>query len=89
MMLRLHPTYTLRIEIKDVPPSPQVQAGVGGVAAGYVGQQLVNSGDIGRRKYFDPFAGKIGCDEVMAAVKDALAKAGIPATVSFDKFEQS
>jgi hypothetical protein len=44
---------------------------------------------MGKYKYFDPFAGKIGCDEVMAAVKDALLKAGIPATVSFDKFDQS
>jgi hypothetical protein len=82
MMRLLHPTYTLTIEIKDVLPS--IQAGV--VVAQSFGP---SSPDIAGHKYFKPMANKIGCDEVMAAVKDALAKAGIPATVSFDKFDQS
>lgn len=86
MMRVLHPTYTLKVEIKDAPLSMQMQAAPGG---GYVGQQFATSGDIGRHKYFNPLANKIGCDEVMAAVKDALAKAGLQATVSFDKFEQT
>jgi hypothetical protein len=85
MMLVLHPTYTLRIEIKDIP-QPQMQAAPGG---GYMGQQFTNTADACRPKYFNPLANKIGCDEVMAAVKDALTKAGMQATVSFDKFEQT
>jgi hypothetical protein len=87
----LHPTYTLRIDIKDVPPSAQMHVGVGaGVAvSGYAGQQFAHSGGIGCHKYFNPLANKIGCDEVMAAVKDALLKAGIQADISFEKFEQT
>jgi hypothetical protein len=86
MMRILHPTYTLKIEIKDVPPSMQMQAEPGG---GYVGSQFAASGDIGRHKYFNSLANKTGCDEVMAAVKDALVKAGIQADISFERFEQT
>jgi hypothetical protein len=84
-MLRvLYPTYTLKIEIKDIPPSAQMQGAVAMVMRpdGYMGNDCQN-------KYFNSVTGKTGCDEVLAAVKDALAKAGIQATLSFEKFEHS
>lgn len=89
MMHLLHPTYTLKVEVKDVPSMQS-----GGMLQGGVGQVAVAAGPGGfvapmgnGQKYFNPGANKIGCDEVLVVVRDALLKAGIPANVTFERFE--
>lgn len=90
MLILLHPTYTLKVEIKDALQQGSLQSGVGiGVGPGAIG--VIGTGFVSpsAHKWFNPGAGKIGCDEVLALVRDALLKAGVPATVTFEKFEHS
>lgn len=77
MLIVLHPTYSLRVEIKDRPVPQGGNFGIGS-------DQVITR----PHKWFDTSTGKVGCDEVLAAVKDALSKAGLDADVSFDKFER-
>lgn len=79
-MKSLEPTYTLRVAIVDAaseitPHMLQAQMLQGQFGA------TPNSA----RKYFKD--GKTGCDEVLAAVREALLKAGIRAEVTFERFE--
>lgn len=88
MMHALYPTYTLRIEIADVPPPPN--SGIfAGAQVGMVGGQGLVSSTYGvpTQKYYNSSMNKTGCDEVLAAVRDALSKAGIQSIISFEKFE--
>ena len=73
MLMVMHPTYELRVEIKDV-------------AAQQVTFSANPAEPYNGHKFFDGLKGKTGCDEVLAAVKDALAKAGLQADVSLQKF---
>jgi len=73
MMMVLHPTYTIKLEIQD----RLIQQD--GMSVTAVPKY---------HKYFDEPAGKSGCDDVVAAVKAALAKAGIShVTVHLERFE--
>lgn len=80
MMILMHPTYTLKIEIQDRPPQQN---------AIYPNQMATLQGGspVDPHKFYR--SGKTGCDDVLAAVKDALAKAGLSdgVTVSFERFE--
>ena len=80
MMVVLNPTYSLRVVIQDA--SPQTMTYQAGSQTGMAMQNPPPG-----RKWWDPLAGKTGCDNVLAVVKDALAKAGLEAQVSFDRFE--
>lgn len=84
----MYPTYTLRVEIKDTPPAQLNSGGVGmvGYTPGMVGQG-VTGGNPSGHKWFNSGAGKIGCDEVLKEVREALQKAGLSAVITFDKFE--
>lgn len=80
MMILLHPTYTLRISVHD-RPQDQSLSGVMG--------NLNNAPPRVPFKFYDSTAGKIGCDQVLKAVGDALRSAGIAAGVFFEKFEHT
>lgn len=80
MMMVLNPTYTLQIVIKDAPPTVN-QAAMQGL-----GGQM--SATAFQRKWFNDATGKTGCDDVLAAVKEALSKAGLDACVRLERFEQ-
>ena len=84
MMQVLYPTYTLEIEVKDVPPQSNSMSGLQGQMGTLAG---VPSAPYSPYKWFNSGAGKTGCDEVLAVVRDALSKAGIQASVRFEKFE--
>lgn len=90
MLQILNPKYTLRIEITDLLPSPQALGLQGGVilARGSGAQDQAPSG---RRFHNDTgFVSKTGCDEVLAAVKEALQKAGLGnALVTLERFERA
>ena len=77
MMVVLNPTYTLRVVIKDEIAQNMI----------FQGQAASQNPPPTGRKWYDPSASRTGCDQVLSAVKDALAKAGVQAEVSFDKFE--
>ena len=79
MLAVLNPTYTLRLVIKDALPEPMnYQIGQ---------QQLASLNSPVDRRWYNGLAGKTGCDEVLAAVRDALSKAGIQADIRLDRFE--
>jgi len=75
MMIILHPTYTLRVEIQDRP--------------GELSEALTMTTGVRKlHKYADIMNNKTGCDEVLVAVKKAISDAGIEhACVSLEKFE--
>lgn len=79
----LHPTYELRVTVRDVAknnePGSLIMCAQDALGRPYVPPSKPH-------KYFDGASGKIGCDEVTAAVSDALAKAGINASVWFESF---
>jgi hypothetical protein len=78
----LHPTYTLRVEVRDRLQPPTVGQ------QGQLGQQFVTqSVPFKPHKYWDGLAGKSGRDEVLAAVRAALRDNGIDAEVSLERFE--
>ena len=80
MMVVLNPTYTLRVTIRDeTAQGSNMQAGFQG--------QMSSLNPPSGRKWWDPLTDKTGCDQVLSAVKDALAKAGLQASVDFDRFE--
>jgi hypothetical protein len=79
MMQALHPTYTLRITIKD----QDRPAMAGGLGIGISGGGGASSG----RKYFKD--GVTGCDAVLKEVQEALYKAGIVAEVTFQEFRHT
>lgn len=86
MMQVLEPTYTIRIEIRDIIAG-QVIFGPGG---GVMGQALNHQGlshPAPKRKFFDANNNKTGCDEVLSAVKKALADAGLAGVVTLERFE--
>lgn len=82
MMRVLEPTYQMRVTVKD----PMRTGSMGTVAA-----QFKDARDIppSPHKFFNSLAGKSGCDEALAAVKDALAKAGIEAEVWLEQFSHT
>lgn len=75
MLQVLNPTYSLRVVIKDELPTPVMM------------DQMTSMQSPYSRKWYDPLAGKTGCDDVLSAVKEALAKAGLQAEISFVSFE--
>jgi hypothetical protein len=82
-MLRvLTPTYQLRVTVKD----PMRTGSVGTVA-----QQFNDavSPPSSLHKWFNGLTGKTGCDDALAAVKAALAKAGIEADVWLEQFSHT
>jgi hypothetical protein len=75
----LNPTYTLRVEITDRFPEPQVVS---------PGATSVTNSTFGRQ-FSNGLTGKTGCDEVLALVRDALESKGVKHfTVSLERFEQ-
>ena len=80
MMRVLDPTYTMRVTIKD-----KTRCGDN------LSQAITAQGGEPPKlhKFFAPLQGKVGCDEAIAAVKDALAKAGIDAEVWLEQFSHS
>lgn len=74
MLMVLHPTYTLRVRVQDRMQQPT---------------SFTSGQEWNPHRYFDSRSGKTGCDEVLAAVKDALSKAGIEADVSLDEFKHT
>jgi hypothetical protein len=77
MMMLLHPTYTLRLEIQDKAHQATGQ-----------GISVNLGGGPKPHMYFDGLTGKTGCDEVLNAVRTALEKSGIQHfSVYFEKFE--
>jgi hypothetical protein len=84
MLQLLYPRYTLRVEVTDhLQPHDFAAAGKALAGAAATGQSVTIAQ---QHKYWNGID-KTGCDEVMAAVKKALADAGLTATVFFDKFE--
>jgi len=85
MMRVLSPIYTLRLEIVDAVAPQQSFTGQGTIdpITGTLCLQTFPN----PYKWHNALMGKSGCDEVLAAVKDALEKAGIPAQVSLERFE--
>jgi len=81
MMQTMNPNYTLHIELNDAVPLQYGanQAGTGQLAGHVIGQTAPT-----RKFYSDT---KVGCDEVLAAVRKALGDAGLAARVSFERFE--
>lgn len=79
MLMVLHPTYTLRVRIQD---RSDLQAGMGMGSAGIAGSAPQKP-----YRYYDSMTGKTGCDDVLAAVKEALSKAGVKADVSLESFK--
>lgn len=74
MMIVLHPTYTLRVEVQD-QYEMNYDKKPGCFSDG--------------RRFFNSASGKTGCDEVMAVVKEALLKAGLDHfAVSLERYEQ-
>ncbi len=59
MLIVLYPTYKISVEIKDRPIPP---------TADHYGEGK----NYKPHKFFDSFAGRSGCDEALAAVKEAL-----------------
>lgn len=75
MFTVLHPTYTLRVDIQDRSRD--------------AGQPILVGETMSGRQFANDDLSKTGCDEVLAAVRDALTKAGIKTfRVSLDKYEQ-
>lgn len=75
MMIVPHPTYTLRVTVKDALKSSLNE------------RQGLQAAEGKPHKYFDAAGGKTGCDEVLNAVKAALIKSGVEADVSLERFE--
>lgn len=84
MMMVLSPTYRMTVTIKDRLPTQQGNSTSAQTAAMSIGAEPKSP-----YKFADMLRGKTGCDEAMAAVKDALAKAGLEAEVSFDQFSHT
>jgi hypothetical protein len=81
MMVVLHPTYTLTITVKDRSSLSAQLSGVGKIAT-------CQSAPVNPYKYFGGYnSNRSGCDEILVAVRDALAKAGIAAEISLERFE--
>ena len=78
MIRVLNPTYVFRLEFKD-----EISGHMTAIAA----QNYPTSTRLTR--FFDPLNGKSGCDECLAAIKDALSKAGINCSVTLEKFEHT
>lgn len=83
MLQVLSPTYTIRVEIKDKQQSQGHSLVVGSA------QRPGEFRDIQKlHQFFEGMDGKTGCDEVLAAVRNALQKAGIQnVSVSLERFE--
>lgn len=83
MMMVLSPTYRMTVTIKD--KMPQTSGAMGsGTAQASMGAEIRSP-----YKFGDTVNGKTGCDEALAAVKKALADAGLDAQVFFDQFSHS
>lgn len=76
MSITLYPSFTLKVEVRDGAPQQNVAA-----------QAFTIGGGAGYPKWHKPHEGKTGCDDLLAAVKAALAEKGIIASVTLDKFE--
>lgn len=78
----LEPTYRFRVVVKD----PVRMASMGTVA-----NQFKDAVDQPKspQRWFNGLTGKTGCDEALAAVKDALSKAGIEADVWLEQFSHT
>ena len=83
MFIVLSPTYKMTVTIKDCLPQQSGTVSAQTMAMG------IGSEPKSPYKFSDRLHGKTGCDEAMAAVKDALAKAGLEAEVSFDQFSHT
>jgi hypothetical protein len=83
----LNPTYSLRVVITDELPDQTMRGQTGMVWHEVPEGQYLRQPAPSGHKWHDPLAGKTGCDEVLSAVKDALAKAGLQAEVHFVSFE--
>jgi hypothetical protein len=77
MLIVLHPAYTFEIVVHD-RPAPQTNFSVS-----HDGQPVPYNG----HKFADEHNGKTGCDEAIAAVKKAIADAGLVADVRLTKFD--
>ena len=78
MLQVLNPTYVFKVTFKDE---------ITGMAAAVAAQNYPASTKL--TKFFDSANGKTGCDEVLAAIKDALTKAGLTCDVWLDTFKHS
>lgn len=75
MMRVLDPVYTFRVELRDKMQQPSGN-----------NMQVFTSGAPPRlQKFFDGLNGKSGCDEAMAAIKDALKN--LDCEVHLERFE--
>lgn len=83
MMVVLSPTYTVKVEIHDTYQQPQ-----GGQAlVGIAGQAPQQVGGATGHRFWGGYTGASGCDVALDAVRKALKDAGIPATVTLERFE--
>lgn len=83
MMRVLEPTFTFRLTVKDPYRGAQSGSGVIGADGTLV---MAGSG----RKYHKPERGQIGCDQLLDAIKAALAKAGVDnVTIDLERFEHT
>lgn len=84
MMMVLSPTYKMTVTVKDRLPVQQGNSISAQTVAMSIGMEPKSP-----YKFADMLHGKTGCDEALAAVKDALAKAGLEAEVSFEQFSHT
>lgn len=78
MMIMLHPTYTIRVTIKDEIPAQQTGGSIGSVSG--------ISGFSGPTRRFD-LNGVPDTAAAVKAVKAALETAGLKADITLERFE--
>jgi hypothetical protein len=84
MFMVMSPTYKMTVTIKDRLPQQQ-----GNMMSAQGVAMSIGSEPKSPYKFADMLHGKTGCDEALAAVKDALSKAGLEAEVFFDQFSHT
>ena len=78
MLAVLHPTYTLRVTVKDRMRVADANSAQGLASLGKPQNP---------HRFFNGLTGKTGCDEVLVAVKEALQSKGIVCEIMFERFE--
>lgn len=88
MNLMMWPTYTVKVEIRDVQQPVHAPGVIGGqIWAGGADAAMQQVGGSTGHRFYGGYTGASGCDAALEAVRKALKDAGIPATVTLERFE--
>lgn len=81
MMIVMHPTYTLRVVVKDRYPERGAKKT----------EELTSEDfELPKRRFYSAFGETTGCDEVLKVIREALDTAGlVDCKVTLEKFDHA